>query len=81
MKLFFTIIIICFFLNGCVSKNEKAKNTIPYKYRTIEQVNMACENQMKKNLNDNANAGSDAGNFLLGVMKGIQEDWACDPLR
>ena len=42
---------------------------------------MACKNQMKKNSNDNANAGSDVGNFLFGVMKGIQEDWACDPLR
>ena len=81
MKKLLGIVVLGLLLSACVSKSEKAKNTIPYKYRTIEQVNMACENQMKKNLNDNANAGSDAGNFLLGVMKGIQEDWACDPLR
>ena len=81
MKKLLGIIVLGLLLSACVSKSEKAKNTIPYKYRTVGQVNMACENQMKKNLNDNANAGSDAGNFLLGVMKGIQEDWACDPLR
>jgi|TARA_B110000858_G_scaffold174805_1_gene207698 type IV pilus biogenesis protein CpaD/CtpE len=81
MKLFFTITIICFFLNGCVSKNEKAKNTIPYKYRTAEHVKIACDNQMKRNSNSKANAGSNLGNFLLGVMNGMQEDWACDPLR
>ena len=81
MKNLLGIIVLSLLLSSCVSKSEKAKNTIPYKYRTVEQVNMACENQMKKNLNDNANAGSDAGNFLLGVMKGMQEDWACDPLR
>ena len=81
MKPFFTIVIMCFFLNSCVSKSEKAKNTIPYKYRTPEHVKMACENQMKENANNNANAGSNAGNFLLGVMKGLEEDWACDPLR
>ena len=81
MKNLLGIIVLSLLLSSCVSKSEKAKNTTPYKYRTIEQVNMACENQMKKNLNDNANAGSDAGNFLLGVMKGMQEDWACDPLR
>ena len=81
MKKLLGIVILGLLLSACVSKSEKAKNTIPYKYRTVEQVNMACENQMKKNSNDNANAGSDASNFLLGVMKGIQEDWACDPLR
>jgi type IV pilus biogenesis protein CpaD/CtpE len=81
MKKLLGIIVLGLLLSACVSKSEKAKNTIPYKYRTIEQVNMACENQMKKNLNDNANAGSNVGNFLFGVMKGIQEDWACDPLK
>ena len=81
MKKLLGIIVLSLLLSSCVSKNEKAKNTIPYKYRTVEQVNMACENQMKKNLNDNANAGSNVGNFLFGVMKGIQEDWACDPLK
>ena len=68
------------FIFGC-APSEKAKNTIPYKYRTIEQVNMACENQMKKNLNNKANAGSNIGNFFLGLMMGMQEDWACDPLK
>jgi hypothetical protein len=81
MKKLLGIMVLALLLSSCVSKSEKAKNTIPYKYRTIEQVNMACKNQMKKNSNDNANAGSDVGNFLFGVMKGIQEDWACDPLR
>ena len=81
MKIFFSLVIMCFFLNSCVSKNEKAKNIIPYKYRTVEQVKMACENQMKENSNNNANAGSDVGNFLLGIIKGLEEDWACDPLR
>ena len=50
---FLGIIIMIFLLSGCVSKSEKAKNTIPYKYRTPEQVKMACENQMKKNSNNN----------------------------
>ena len=56
MKLFFTIVIMCIFLNGCVSKSEKAKNTIPYKYRTAEHVKIACDNQMKRNSNSKANA-------------------------
>ena len=74
-------IIVFLLLAGCVSKDEKAKNTIPYKYRTPEHVKMECENQMKKNLNSKAKAGSNLGNFLLGVMNGMQEDWACDPLK
>ena len=81
MKEILTIIVLGFFLNSCASKTEKSKNTIPYKYRTVEQVKMACENQMKENSNNNANAGSDVGNFLLGIIKGLEEDWACDPLR
>ena len=81
MKNLLGIIVLSLLLSSCVSKSEKAKNTIPYKYRTVEQVNMACDNQMKKNLNDKTNAGSNAGNFFLGVMKGMQEDWACDSLR
>ena len=81
MKKILGIVVLCLLLNGCVSKSEKAKNTIPYKYRTSEQVKMACENQMKKNSNNKDNAGSNIGNFLLGVMMGMQEDWACDPLR
>ena len=81
MKEILTVIVLGFFLNSCVSKTEKSKNKIPYKYRTVEQVKMACENQMKENANNNANAGSNAGNFLLGVMKGLEEDWACDPLK
>ena len=79
-KCLFTFLLLIF-LTSCVSKSERAKNTIPYKYRTLEQVNMACENQMKKNSSSTANAGSNIGNVLLGVMMGMQEDWACDPLR
>ena len=81
MKKFLAILVLGLLLGGCVSKSERAKNTIPYKYRTAEQVKMACENQMKKNSNSKANAGSNIGNVLLGVMMGMQEDWACDPLR
>ena len=81
MKKFLGIVTLIFLLSSCVSKSEKAKNTIPYKYRTPEQVKMACENQMKKNSNNNANAGSNIGNLFLGVMMGVQEDWTCDPLR
>ena len=77
-KVFFFYVLL---LSNCASKNEKAKNTIPYKYRTPEQVNIACDNQMKRNTNSKANAGSNIGNFLIGVMNGMQEDWACDPLR
>ncbi len=36
---------------------------------------------MKKNSNNKANAGSNIGNVFLGVMMGMQEDWACDPLN
>ena len=81
IKVILKIIVLGLLLNGCVSKGEKSKNTIPYKYRTPEHVKMACENQMKENSNNNANAGSDIGNVLLGVMMGMQEDWACDPLK
>ena len=81
MKKAIGIIILGLLLSSCVSKSERAKNTVPYKYRTAEQVKMACENQMKKNSNSKANAGSNIGNVLLGVMMGMQEDWACDPLR
>ena len=81
MKNFLGIVTLILLLSSCVSKSEKAKNTIPYKYRTPEQVKMACENQMKKNSNNNANAGSNIGNLFLGVMMGVQEDWTCDPLR
>ena len=81
MKKILITIILCFLLNSCVSKSEKAKNTIPYKYRTPEQVQIACDNQMKRNTNSKANAGSNIGNILLGVMMGMQEDWACDPLK
>tara|TARA_B110000003_G_C16494147_1_gene474711 strand:- start:352 stop:597 length:246 start_codon:yes stop_codon:yes gene_type:complete len=81
VKFFLATIVVLFFVTGCVSKSEKAKNTIPYKYRSPEQVLIACNNQMKRNTNNNASAGSNIGNVLLGVMMGIQEDWACDPLR
>jgi type IV pilus biogenesis protein CpaD/CtpE len=81
MQNFLVTSIFLLLLAGCVSKGEKAKNTIPYKYRTPEHVKMECENQMKKNLNSKAKAGSNLGNFLLGVMNGMQEDWACDPLK
>ena len=81
MKFFLATIVVLFFVTGCVSKSEKAKNTIPYKYRSPEQVQIACDNQMKRNTNSKASAGSNIGNILLGVMMGIQEDWACDPLR
>ena len=64
-----------------IAKSEKVKNTIPYKYRTPEQVQIACDNQMKRNTNSKANAGSNIGNILLGMMMGMQEDWACDPLK
>ena len=81
MKKLLALIIIYLLLNGCVSKSEKAKNTIPYKYRTPQQVQIACDNQMKRNTSSTANAGSNIGNILLGVMMGMQEDWACDPLK
>ena len=81
MKKLLALTIVYLLLNGCVSKSEKAKNTIPYKYRTPEQVQIACDNQMKRNTSCKANAGSNIGNILLGVMMGMQEDWACDPLK
>lgn len=76
---FLTIIFLAFFLSCAPS--EKAKNTIPYKYRTKTQVDAACKAQIEENKNSKAQAGSNAGNFLLGVMMGLQEDWACDPYR
>jgi len=81
VKFFLATIVVLFFLVGCVSKSEKAKNTVPYKYRSPEQVQIACDNQMNRNTNSKANAGSNIGNVLLGVMMGMQEDWACDPLK
>tara|TARA_B110000977_G_scaffold107506_1_gene139957 strand:+ start:459 stop:704 length:246 start_codon:yes stop_codon:yes gene_type:complete len=81
MQNFIVTTIVFLLLAGCISKSEKAKNTIVYKYRTPEHVKMECENQMKKNLNSKAKAGSNFGNFLLGVINGMQEDWACDPLK
>jgi len=81
MKDFLFTFLLLLLLTSCATKSEKAKNTIPYKYRTVEQVKMACQNQMKKNSNSKANAGSNIGNFLLGMMKAQEESWACDPLR
>ena len=81
MQNFIVTTIVFLLLAGCVSKSEKAKNTIVYKYRTPEHVKMECENQMKKNLNSKAKASSNFGNFLMGVINGMQEDWACDPLK
>ena len=77
---FFVSILLVFFIFGCAS-SEKTKNDVPYKYRTKTQVDAACKAQIEKNKNNKAQAGSDAGNFLLGVMMGMQEDWACDPCR
>ena len=54
MQNFIVIIIVFLLLAGCVSKSEKAKNTIPYKYRTAEHVKIACDNQMKRNSNSKA---------------------------
>ena len=42
---------------------------------------MECQAQIAKNQQSNANAGSDVGNILLGVMEGMQQDWACDPYK
>ena len=72
MKKCLSIFLLLFFLTSCATKSEKAKNTIPYKYRTVEQVNMMCENQMRKNSNSKANAGSNIGNFLLVWLKSLR---------
>ena len=72
------------FLDCCwahVYQKMRNQITIPYKYRTVKQVKKACENQMKKNLNDNTNARFNVGSFLIRVMKGMQEDWAWYPFR
>ena len=79
MKLL-TSISLALFIFSC-APSEKAKNTIPYKYRTKAQVDAACKAQIEENKNSKAQADSNAGNFLLGVMMGMQEDWACDPYR
>lgn len=76
---FLTIILISFIISGCSS--PKAKNTIPYKYRTESQVKMECEAEIAKNQQNTAYAGSDAGNFAVGFLEAMMEDWACDPLR
>ena len=79
MKLL-TSISLALFIFSC-APSEKAKNTIPYKYRTKAQVDAACKAQIEENKNSKAQADSNAGNFLLGVMMAMQEDWACDPYR
>jgi hypothetical protein len=79
-KLNYLIIILTLFVfSGCSS--PKAKNTIPYKYRTETQVKMECEAEIAKNQQSSANAGSNAGNFAMGFLEAMMEDWACDPLR
>tara|TARA_B100000575_G_C22818898_1_gene481800 strand:- start:124 stop:465 length:342 start_codon:yes stop_codon:yes gene_type:complete len=79
MKLLISIS-LALFIFSC-APSEKAKNTIPYKYRTKAQVDAACKAQIEENKNSKAQADSNAGNFLLGVMMAMQEDWACDPYR
>ena len=79
MKLL-TSISLALFIFSC-APSEKSKNTIPYKYRTKAQVDAACKAQIEENKNSKAQADSNAGNFLLGVMMAMQEDWACDPYR
>ena len=77
---FLTSIFLTLFIFSC-APSEKAKNTIPYKYRTKNQVDAACKAQIEENKNSKAQASSNAGNFLIGVMEALQEDWACDPYR
>ena len=77
---YFISILLTFFIFSC-TPSEKAKNTIPYKYRTESQVNAQCKAQIEKNKNSKARASSDTGNFLLGAMMAMEEDWACDPYR
>ena len=72
------LILFIVLMYGCASGEA---NKIPYKYRTPEQVKMECQAQIAKNQQSNANAGSDVGNILLGVMEGMQQDWACDPYK
>ena len=72
------IFLTLFLFHGCASG---PKNTIPYKYRTEAQVKMECEAEIAKNVQSNANAGSDAGNFTMGFLEAMMEDWACDPLK
>ena len=80
MKKILVFTFLTIFIFGC-SSSEKAKNTIPYKYRTKAQVDAACKAQIEENKNSQARASSNAGNFLIGVMEAMQEDWACDPYR
>ena len=42
---------------------------------------MECKAQIEKNKNSQARAKSNSGNFAIGVMEAMMEDWACDPLR
>ena len=76
----FGIVVISFLIFIC-STSEKAKNNVPYKYRTPAQVDAACKAQREENRTSQARVDSNAGNFLIGVMMGLQEDWACDPYR
>ena len=73
------ILLTLFLFHGCAG--SKAKNTVPYKYRTESQVKMECEAEIAKNKQSSANAGSDAGNFAMGFLEAMMQDWACDPLR
>ncbi len=77
---FFISILLIFFIFSC-TPSEKSKNTIPYKYRTEARVDAECKAQIEKNKNSEARVSSGAGNFLLGAMMAMQEDWACDPYR
>ncbi|MDA7462425.1 hypothetical protein N8868_03200 [Candidatus Pelagibacter ubique] len=72
------ILLTLFLFYGCTSG---PKNKVPYKYRTEAQVKMECEAEIAKNAQSRANAGSDAGNFALGFIEAMMEDWACDPLK
>lgn len=75
---FLSFIFLLIFTYGCTTKEA---NTIPYKYRTKERVDMECKAQIEKNKNSQARAKSNSGNFAIGVMEAMMEDWACDPLR
>ena len=44
-------------------------------------IDIFDEIKIEENKNSKAQADSNAGNFLLGVMMAMQEDWACDPYR
>ena len=65
-------------LYGCASGEA---NKIPYKYRTAAQVERECIAMQKENAESNARASSNSGNFALGVMMALREDWACDPYK